>query len=84
MLEYDRINISKGTDINKTSDSQEWYIFKINFHYQPFVCNDCYDLLQKYMRFKDMAVVTVRNNDYRIHFWYMTKIEAVNRMKMLI
>ena len=84
MLEYDIINISKGIDINKTSDSQEWYIFKINFRYQPIVCNDCYDLLQKYMRFKDMAVVTVRNNDYRIHFWYMTKIEAVNRMKMLI
>ena len=32
MLEYDRVNISQGIDINRTSDSHEskdWYFFKI-------------------------------------------------------
>lgn len=29
----------------------------------------------------DVAVITVWWNNYRINFWYMTKSEAVHRMK---
>ena len=34
------------------------------------------------MSFESFAVVTVRGNDYRINFWFMTKGEAVDRMKI--
>ena len=55
MLEYDRIDISEGIDINKTNASKEckichyWYFLDKNFHYEPYLCNGCNDLMQKAM-----------------------------------
>ena len=31
--------------------------------------------------FDDVAIHSVKGNDYRIHFWNMSKAEAVSRMK---
>ena len=28
----------------------------------------------------DVAVVSVKRSDYRIHFWYMSKDDAINKM----
>ena len=33
------------------------------------------------MSFDDVVIVTVERNDYQIHFWILTKGEAVSRMK---
>ena len=30
------------------------------------------------MNFNDVAIVSVKGNDYRIHFWYMSKYDAIN------
>ena len=30
------------------------------------------------MSFKDVAIVSVKGNDYRIHFLYMSKDESIN------
>ena len=30
---------------------------------------------------EDVAIVTIRGEDNKIHFWFMTKNEAVDRMK---
>ena len=46
MLEYDRIDISEGIDINKTNKSKEcmlchyWYFSDNNFSYGPYLCDD--------------------------------------------
>ena len=51
MLEYDGIDISEGTDVNKTSASKEcdifhyWYFKDIGFKYEPYLCNCCHDLV---------------------------------------
>ena len=51
MLEYDRIDISEGIDINKTSASGEcdicyyWHFKDIGFKYEPYLCNGCDDLM---------------------------------------
>ena len=37
--------------------------------------------MQKAMNFNDVAVVSVKRSNYRIHFWYMSKDDAVNIMK---
>ena len=48
MLQYDRIYVSEGIDINKTSDSKEcmlcryWYFKDVGYKFQPFVCNGCH------------------------------------------
>ena len=77
MLEHDRKDISKGIDINKTNASKECDICQ----YEPYLCNSCHDLIQKAMNFNDFAIVSMKGNDYRIHFWYTSKDDAINIMK---
>ena len=36
------------------------------------------------MNFNDAAIVSAEGSDYRIHFWYMNRNDAVNTMKILI
>ena len=86
MLEYDRMDISEEIDVNKTNLSKECDIFHylyfkdIGFKYQPYLCNGCHDLMQKAMVFNNVAVAYVKGNAYRIHFWYMSKDDAINIM----
>ena len=84
MLEYDRIEVSKGIDLDKTHGFREciichyWYFLDINFEFQTDVCNGGHNLMQKAMNFNDIAIVTIRGNDYRIHFLYRSKDETIN------
>ena len=32
------------------------------------------------MNFNDVAIVTIKGNNYKIHFWYMSKNDAINIM----
>ena len=34
--------------------------------------------MQKAMNFIDIAVVSIKGSDYRIHFWYISKTDAIN------
>ena len=40
----------------------------------------CHDLLQKAVSFNNIAIVYVKENAYRINFWYMSKDDAINIM----
>ena len=68
MLEYDRIDISKGIDANKISLSKEcnlcryWFFKDIGFKYEKYLCNDCHDLMQKAMSFNNVAIVYVKGS----------------------
>ena len=74
MLKYDRIDISEGIDINKTSASKEcdiyhyWQYLDKNCSCEPYLCNGCHDLMQKAMNFNDVAIASIKGNYYRIHF----------------
>ena len=46
------------------------------------MCNGCGDLMQKGLSFDDIAIVSVKGNDYKIHFWYMSKDEAINLLRI--
>ena len=65
MLEYDRIDISKVIDVNKSSNSKEcglchyWYFIDKNFNYQKYICNGCHDLMQKAISFNNVAIVVI-------------------------
>ena len=90
MLEYERIDISEGIDVNKTNLSKEcdichyWYFKDIGFKYENYLdyhdCHGRHDLIQKAMSFNNVAVVYVKGNAYRIHFWHMSKDDAINIM----
>ena len=36
--------------------------------------------MQKAMNFNDVSIVSIKGNDYRIHFWYMSKDDAISIM----
>ena len=86
MLEYDRIDISEEIDISKTNTSKEcaifhyWYFKDIRFRYEPCLCNGCHGLMQKAISFNDVTIVYVKGSAYRIHFWYMSKDDAISIM----
>ena len=75
MLEYERIDISEGINLNKSNKSEEcdichyWYFLDKSFDYEPYLCNGCHDLMQKAMNFNDVAVVSIKGSDYRIHLY---------------
>ena len=83
MLGYDRIDISEGIDMDKTNKSKEcdichyWYFLDKKFNYEKYLCNGCYGLMQKAMNFNGVAIVSIKGNDSRIHFWYMSKDDAI-------
>ena len=74
MLEYDRIDASEGIDVNKTNASKEcdicnhWYFKDIIFEYEPYLYNGCHDLMQKAINFNGVAIVPVKESDYKIYF----------------
>ena len=85
MLEYDTIDISEGIDVNKSSDKSKecdichyWYFLNKNFTYEQYLCNGCQDLMQKALSFNDIGIVFIKGSDYRIHFWYMSKDDAIS------
>ena len=84
MLEYDRIDISEGIDINKTNAPKEckicnyWYFKGIGFIYDSYLCNGCHGLMRKAITFNDVAIVYVKGGSYRIQFWYMSKDDAAS------
>ena len=86
MLEYDRIDIPEGIDVNKTWASKEcgicryWYFLDKNFNYEPYLCNGCHDLMQKAISFNDVAIASIKGTYYRIHFSYMSKDDAISIM----
>ena len=58
-----------------------WYFKDIDFKHKPYFCNGCHDLVQKAINFNDVAIVSVKEGDYRINFWYISKNDAINKMK---
>ena len=74
MLEYDRIDISEGIVVDKTNKSKEcmfyhyWYFLNKNFSYGPYLCDSCYNMTHKSIDFKNIDIVYVKGNAYKIHF----------------
>ena len=82
MLEYERIDISEGIDINKANKSKEcmlchyWYFLDINFGYGPYLCDGFYNIMQKSNNLTNIAIAHVKKSVYRIYFLYMSEHEA--------
>ena len=85
MLEYERIHVLEGIDAKKSRDKSKecdlcryWYFFDKHFNDEPYLCNGCHDLMMKAVSLNDVAIVSVKGNDYRIHFSFMSKNDATN------
>ena len=73
MLEYGRIGKLEQIDVNKTNESKEcdvfhyWYCLNKRYRFETDVCNGCYDLMQNSTRFKDVAIVSITRDEWRIY-----------------
>ena len=51
MLQYQKIDVLEGIDVNKTSASEEcelcqyWFFKDVGFKFEKHVCDGCHDLL---------------------------------------
>ena len=86
-LYYDRIGISEGIDVNKTSASKDcvichyWYLFVIGFKFQLDICNGCHDALMMSMKLSDIAILNIQGADYCCNINRISKSEAVNLLQ---
>ena len=88
MLEYDKIDISEGIDINKNILISKkcwlcdyWYFIDKNFNYQKYMCNGCHDMSLKAISLHNLCIGYNNGNEYRINFAFMSKNDALNLIK---
>ena len=87
MLYYDRIDVSEGIDVNKTSASKEcdichyWYFLNYSFKFQPNVCNRCHDLLMMSMNLSNIAILNIKGSDYHYIISLISRTQAINLMQ---
>ena len=87
ILYYDRIDVSRGISVNKTSTSKEcdiyqyWYFLNYSFKFQPNVCNRCHDLLMMSVNLSNIAILNIKGSDYRCIMSLISNNEAMNLMQ---
>ena len=88
MLEYVRIDISEGLDINKWEETSRicnlckfYYFLDKNFSYGPFLCNGCYDISLKAISMQNLAIINHNGNHYHVNFEFISKKDAYNLIK---
>ena len=95
MLEYDRIDLSKGIDTNKNILTSKkcylcsyWYFINKNFNYQKYMCNGCHDgchdMSIKAISMHNLCIGYNNGNAYRINFAFMSKNDALNLIKNVL
>ena len=86
MLEYERIDISDGIDVDMADKSKKCMLCHYccfldkNFSYGLYLCDGCYNIVQKCYKLKSIAIIHVKKSVYRIYFLYMSKREAKKLM----
>ena len=87
MLYFDRIYVSEGIDVNKTSATKEcdvchyWCFLNYRFKFQSNVCNRCHDLLMMSMNFSNIAILNLKGSNYCCIISLISKNEAINLMQ---
>ena len=87
MLYFDRIDVSEGSNLNKTSASKEcdichyWYIWNYSFKFQSNVCSKCYDLLMMSINLSNIAILNIKGSGYRRIISLISKNEAIKLMQ---
>ena len=86
MLQYERIDVSGGIGVNKTSLSKEymlchyWYFKDVGFKFEAHVCNKCHNVLMTAYELKNIAILNVKGVDFRGILWGISWDEAVKRL----
>ena len=83
----DRIDISEGIDVNKTSALKEcdichyWYCLDKGLKFQLKICNRYHDLLMMSANLNDIAILNINGFDYHCIINGINKSEAANLLQ---
>ena len=86
MMQYDKIDISEGIDVNKISASKKyglcdyWFFKYIGFKFEEHSCNGCHDLLTMTNSLKDIAILSIKGATFRCILMGISKHEALKRL----
>ena len=86
MMQYNKINISEGIDVNKISASKEselyhyWFFKDIVYKFEEHVCNKCHDLLMMTNSLKDIARLSTKGATFRCILMGISKNGALKRL----
>ena len=79
MLQYKRIDVSEGIDVNKTSSSKEcmlchyWFFKDIGFKFEEHICNGCHDLLTIAYGLRNITILGAKGATFRCILWSISK-----------
>ena len=85
-MQYNKIDVSEGIDVNKTSASKEcelchyWFFKDIGFKFEEHVCNKCHDLLTMAHSLKDTAILSAKGATFSCLLMGISKNEALKRL----
>ena len=86
MLQYQKIDVSEGIDVNKTSVSKEfdlcqYWLFKdVGFKFEEHVCNGCHDLLTMAHSLKNKAILSAKGAPFRCLLMGISKNGALEKL----
>ena len=86
MLQYEKVSVSEGIDIDKTSASKEfmlchyWCFKDVGFKFETHVCNKCHYVLMTAYELKNIAILNLNGVGFRYILWGISKNEAVIRL----
>ena len=84
MLQYKKIDVSEGVDVNKTSASKECmlchYCYFKDVGFEPHACSKCCNVLMTAYELKNIAILNVKGADFRCILWGISRDEDVNRL----
>ena len=86
MLRYQKIDISAGIDVSKTSALKEcevchyWFFKDIGFKFEEHVCNECHDLLTIPYSVKDIAKLNAKGATITCILMGISKNEDLKRL----
>ena len=79
MLQYEKIDISEGIDVNKTSTNY-WFFKDVGFKFEDHICNGCHDLLTMAYSLKNMAILSAKGTTFRCLLMGTSKNEALKKL----
>ena len=83
---YEKIDVSEGVDVNKTSLSKEfmhchfWYFKDVAFKFESHVCNGCHNVLMTAYELKNIAILNVKGIDFRCILRGISRNEGLRRL----
>ena len=83
---YEKIDVSEGVDVNKTSLSKEfmhchfWYFKDVGFKFESHVCNGCHNVLMTAYELKNIAMLNVKGIDFRCILRGISRNEGLRRL----